>query len=159
MRLVSFVSLLAAAACSASAVSARATQEQVVHLPAEPLRIDTSHGYREYRVEVARTGEQRERGLMFRTSLPKHGGMIFPMSPPRPASFWMKNTLIPLDLVFIRADGTIARIAADCTPYSLALIESGEPVAAVLELAGGQATRDGIKEGDRVVTAALNLKP
>ena len=87
---------------------------------------------------------------MFRTSVAPGAGMLFPMSPPRPASFWMKNTLIPLDLLFIRADGTIARIAANAVPESLALIESGEPVAAVLELAGGEAARQGIAPGDAV---------
>ena len=87
---------------------------------------------------------------MFRTSLPGNGGMIFPMDPPRPVSFWMKNTPLPLDMIFIRADGTIARIAAETVPYSLDIVESGEPVAAVLEIAGGGAAAAGIEEGDRV---------
>ena len=115
-----------------------------------PLTIDTRHGQRTFRVEVARTGLQQERGLMFRTSLPDRGGMIFPLTPSRPATFWMKNTPLPLDIIFIRADGTIARIAARTTPYSLDLIESGEPVAAVLEITGGGAEAAGIAEGDKV---------
>jgi len=82
---------------------------------------------------------------MYRTSLPKHGGMIFPMASPRWASFWMKNTLIPLDMIFIRADGHIARIAANTVPESLNTVESGEPVIAVLEIIGGGAEKDGIK--------------
>lgn len=87
---------------------------------------------------------------MFRTSLPHRGGMIFLMTPPRPTAFWMKNTPLALDILFIRADGTIARIAANTTPYSLSLIESGEPVAAVLEIIGGGAKAAGISEGDKV---------
>ena len=76
--------------------------------------------------------------------------MIFPFPQPRMASFWMRNTLIPLDMIFIRADGTIARIAAKTVPHSLEPVSSGEPVAAVLEIAGGRAAELGIGEGDRV---------
>jgi len=115
-----------------------------------PLTIRTTDKTLQFKVEVARTAEEQERGLMFRTSLPEDGGMIFPMDPPRMASFWMKNTVIPLDMVFIRADGTIARIASDTVPYSLDPVTSGEPVAAVLELSGGKAAAMGIVEGDRV---------
>lgn len=87
---------------------------------------------------------------MFRERLGPQEGMIFPFDPPRPASFWMKNTLIPLDMIFIRTDGSIARIAAMTVPHSLDQVESGEPVAAVLEIAGGRAAELGLKEGDRV---------
>lgn len=103
-----------------------------------------------FKVEVARTPEEQEKGLMFREKLAPDAGMIFPMKPPRPASFWMRNTPSPLDMIFIRADGTIARIAAETTPYSLEMVESGEPVAAVLEIAGGRAAELGIAEDDRV---------
>jgi uncharacterized protein len=89
--------------------------------------------------------------LMFRDHLDADAGMIFPMDPPRVASFWMKNTLIPLDMIFIRADGTIARIAADTVPYSLNPVTSGEPVAAVLEIRGGRAGELGISEDNTVV--------
>ena len=115
-----------------------------------PLTIATAQGKRLFKVEVARTPEQQEHGLMFRERLTPDGGMIFPFAPPRPASFWMRNTVIPLDLIFVRADGTIARIAANATPYSLETIESGEPVAAVLEIAGGRAAALGIAQGDVV---------
>jgi len=101
-------------------------------------------------VEVARTEAEQAQGLMFRKSLAPNAGMIFPMHPPRFASFWMKNTLIPLDIIFIRADGRIARIAARTTPHSLAPVTSGEPVAAVFEIAGGRAAQLGIAAGDRV---------
>ena len=115
-----------------------------------PLSIKTAKATYKFRVEVARTEAEQERGLMFRESLPADGGMIFPMKPPRMASFWMKNTVIPLDMLFIRPDGSIARIAADTIPYSLEPVDSGEPVAAVLELAGGKAAALGIEEDDRV---------
>lgn len=115
-----------------------------------PLSIKTSRTIHKFRVEVARTEAEQARGLMFRESLPVDGGMIFPMKPPRSASFWMKNTVIPLDMIFIRSDGTIARIAADTVPYSAEPVDSGEPVAAILELAGGKAAALGIAENDMV---------
>ena len=87
-----------------------------------PLSIATAHGTRRFRVEVARTEEEQERGLMFRKVVAKGSGMLFPMAPPRVATFWMKNTLIPLDMLFIRADGTIARIAANTVPQTLDLV-------------------------------------
>lgn len=124
--------------------------EAQAHGSLVPLSIKTGKTVHKFRVEVARTAAEQERGLMFRESLPVDGGMIFPMSPPRMASFWMKNTVIPLDMIFIRADGTIARIAADTVPYSLQPVDSGEPVAAVLELAGGKAAALGIAENDVV---------
>lgn len=117
-----------------------------------PLRVTTAAGkIHSFTVEVAATEAQQARGLMFRTWLAPDAGMIFPMRPPRFASFWMKNTLIPLDIIFVRANGTIARIVANTQPFSLTPIESGEPVAAVLEIAGGRAEALGIREGDRVV--------
>ena len=86
---------------------------------------------------------------MFVRSLDGDQGMIFPYDPPQNVSFWMKNTLIPLDMVFIRADGTIARIAT-AKPLDETPVPAGEPVAAVLELRGGRAAELGIREGDRV---------
>jgi hypothetical protein len=87
---------------------------------------------------------------MFRESLAPDAGMIFPFSSPRPASFWMKNTLIPLDIIFVRTDGTIERIAANTVPHSLDPVASYGIVGAVLEIAGGRAAQLGLKEGDRV---------
>lgn len=116
-----------------------------------PLSISTAAGKtHKFTVEVARSEEQQERGLMFRSELAPDAGMIFPMKPPRPASFWMRNTIIPLDMIFIRPDGTIARIAAQTVPYSLTPVDSGEPVSAVLEIAGGRSAELGIAEGDKV---------
>jgi len=115
-----------------------------------PLEIRSGDRVHRFTVEIARTPAQQAQGLMFRTSLGPDQGMIFPFSPPRPASFWMKNTLIPLDMLFIRVDGTIARIAANTVPLSLDPVAVSEPVAAVLEIAGGRAAELGISEGDRV---------
>lgn len=140
--------LLLLAGCAPS--SAGAADAMAEGAATVPLTIRTARGEVAYKVEVARTAQEQARGLMYRTSLPDHGGMIFPMEPPREASFWMKNTYIPLDMLFIRADGTIARIAANTVPEDLSPVESGEPVAAVLEIAGGGAAANGIAEGDMV---------
>ena len=101
-------------------------------------------------MEIARTPEEQATGLMNRGELAPDRGMIFPYDPPRDASFWMKNTLIPLDMIFIRPDGTIARIAENTVPLSLDPVASLEPVAAVLEIAGGRSAELGIRPGDRV---------
>jgi uncharacterized membrane protein (UPF0127 family) len=116
-----------------------------------PLTIREGGKTHKFNVEVARTSEEQARGLMFRTSLPADGGMIFPFAKPRIASFWMKNTLIPLDMIFIRADGSIDRIAENTIPETLDPVVSGGDVAAVLELAGGTAAKLGIDE-DATVT-------
>ncbi len=119
------------------------------HLATVPLTIATAKGTIRFKVELAQTDAQQEAGLMFRTSVPAHGGMIFPMQPVREATFWMKNTVIPLDMVFIRQDGTIARITT-AKELTTSIDDSGEPVAAVLELGAGRAASFGIHEGDRV---------
>ena len=116
-----------------------------------PLTIVAAGQTHKFNVEVARTDEEQKRGLMFRTSLPEGGGMIFPFEKPRIGSFWMENTLIPLDMIFIRADGSIDRIAENTIPESLEPVVSGGEVSAVLELAGGTAARLGIDETAKVV--------
>ncbi|QLC21974.1 DUF192 domain-containing protein [Parasphingopyxis sp. CP4] len=103
-----------------------------------------------FNVETAITAEEQRRGLMFRESLPQDGGMIFPFEYPRYASFWMRNTMIPLDMIFIRADGVITNIARETEPYTLDSNVSIEPVIAVLEIDGGRAAELGIDAGDRV---------
>ena len=104
-----------------------------------------------FEVELAITPEQRQRGLMFRESLDPDQGMLFDFGRTAPVSMWMRNTFIPLDMLFIEADGRIARIVADTEPLSDAVIGSGGPVRAVLELAGGSSAELGIAVGDRVV--------
>ena len=115
-----------------------------------PLTIEMAGTVHRFDVEVARTPEEQEQGLMFRTSLPAGGGMLFPFAKPRIASFWMKNTLIPLDMIFVRSDGSIDRIAENTIPESLEPVVSGGEVAAVLELAGGTAARLGLDESATV---------
>lgn len=115
-----------------------------------PLQIRSANGSHSFQVEVAGTDEQQALGLMFRERVAPDRGMIFPFASPRPASFWMKNTLVPLDMLFIRGDGTIAMIAANTIPLSLEPVGTGEAVVAVLELAGGRTAELGIREGDRV---------
>ena len=116
-----------------------------------PLAITTASG-RTHRfiVEVARTPEEQARGLMERQSLAPDRGMLFPYQSPQPVSFWMKNTLIPLDMIFIAPGGRILRIEANTVPLSLEPVGSGEPVEAVLELAGGRSAELGIAAGDKV---------
>ena len=115
-----------------------------------PLQIRSDGNTHDFTVEVVRSEDEQARGLMYRESLAAGEGMLFPFPEPRPASFWMKNTLIPLDMIFVRADGSIARIAVNTVPHSLSPVGVGEPVAAVLEIAGGRSVELGIDEGDRV---------
>jgi uncharacterized membrane protein (UPF0127 family) len=141
----------AISACNAPAAAPEAPVEQSqAGLEQVPLTIRSGDRVHRFTVEVARTPQQQATGLMHRDSLAPDRGMIFPYDPPQPASFWMKNTLIPLDIIFIRPDGTIARIAANTTPMSLEPIPSLEPVSAVLEIAGGRSAELGLSEGDRV---------
>jgi uncharacterized membrane protein (UPF0127 family) len=142
----------AAAGCSTATNTASAAAEQGTI----PVTITTAAGKKHvFTVEVARTPAEQERGLMYRTDIAKDGGMIFTPypaegGPPREASFWMKNTPSSLDIIYIRADGTIARIAENTVPFSEMPIASGEPVAAVLEILGGRAAELGIGQDDRV---------
>ncbi len=116
-----------------------------------PLSITTRDGKTHaYRIEVAATPGQQATGMMWRSRMAPGTGMIFPMSPPRPASFWMRNTLIPLDLVFIGADGRVRNIVGGAVPKSESMLNSAGAVAAVLELKGGEAERIGLQPGDRV---------
>jgi uncharacterized protein len=117
----------------------------------ERLRLLTAGGEREISIEVATTPEDMAMGLMFRTNLKDDAGMLFPSAAPREASMWMRNTYIPLDMVFIRADGVVHRIEAMTEPLSETIISSQGEVLAVLELAGGAAGRLGLKPGDRVL--------
>ena len=116
----------------------------------EPLTIATENDATMFTVEIADTEQSRERGLMFRQRLPENRGMLFDFGAPRPVSMWMKNTYIPLDMLFIRADGTIAYIAENTVPKSLDTVGITEPVLAVLELAGGTTKKLGIRSGDKV---------
>jgi uncharacterized membrane protein (UPF0127 family) len=127
-------------------------------LPLVDMVIHSANGDHQFVLEMAGTPEQQERGLMFRHSLAPNAGMLFPYSPPQPVGFWMKNTLIPLDMIFVRPDGKIARIAT-AKPLDLTTVQSGEPISMVIEIAGGRAAELGIKEGDSVSPPPLCCKP
>jgi hypothetical protein len=122
----------------------------------EPLTVETAAGTKHvFSVEIARTTEERARGLMFRDRLAPDGGMLFVYRADQPVSMWMKNTLIPLDMLFIARDGTIRSIAERTVPLSETIIPSPGAVGAVLEINGGTAERLGIRPGDRVLSPAL----
>lgn len=112
-----------------------------------PLIITANGKSHRFDVEVALTKEEQANGLMFRKDLPTDGGMVFPMSPPRTASFWMKNMFIPIDMLFVHTDGSIALVAANVKPYSREPVSAGVPVAGVIELRGGRAAELGVREG------------
>ena len=140
----------AVAACAPQSGSGTAVAERSpAGLEQVPLTIQSRSGTHQFTVEVARTPEQQALGLMNRQSLAPDRGMLFPYEAPQPASFWMRNTLIPLDMVFIRADGAISSIVT-AVPHDEVPVASNEPVAAVLEIPGGRAAELGIREGDRV---------
>lgn len=116
----------------------------------QTLEIVTKSGVKVFSVEIAKTKEEREKGLMFRKELADGRGMLFDFSPQQDVSMWMKNTYVSLDMIFIQADGRILRIAENTEPMSERIISSGGPVTAVLEVVAGTARKDGIAPGDRV---------
>ena len=150
---------LAISACSTQGAGAQSAatvqQEAGVHpvsgLEVIPLTVTTASGQRHpFRVEVAATSEQQRQGLMFRTEMGPDEGMIFPFAQTRMASFWMRNTVIPLDIIFIGPDRKVLNIAENAVPYSLDSRASIAPAMAVLELNGGRAAELGIGPGATV---------
>ncbi|MBV9784111.1 MAG: DUF192 domain-containing protein [Acidisphaera sp.] len=145
-RFLALLTLLPAAAAAQDITHAQP------ELPREKLTIVTHDGKQHvFQVEVARTGEQQTVGLMFRPSVPADGGMLFDWGSARDIEMWMRNTVAPLDMLFINADGTVRHIAEDTVPQSLAMIGSHGPVRATLELAAGTAQRLDIRVGDKVL--------
>jgi uncharacterized protein len=160
-RAYMLLAALALAACNGMATGAKpaatgecrpgiAAESSEAGLDQTSLCIKSGTKAHGFTVEIARTSPQQARGLMFRTALADDRGMIFPFTEPRVASFWMKNTVIPLDIIFIGADGRIENIAANTVPYSTDPVVSTAPVTAVLELRAGLAAERGIKPGDMV---------
>jgi uncharacterized membrane protein (UPF0127 family) len=161
-RIASFALLIGAAACSPGATTAQAQASAAapaaalaVHpvsgLTVVPLTVTTASGVVHlFKVEVAATFGEQERGLMFRAVMGADEGMIFPMDPPRRTAFWMKNTVIPLDIVYVGADHKVLNIAANAVPYDLTPLPSEGAAAGVLELNGGRAAAIGLKPGDSV---------
>ncbi len=116
----------------------------------QTLEITSKTGVHVFSVEIADNKENRAKGLMFRKELPEGQGMLFDFKQDQEVAFWMENTYIPLDMIFIRGDGTIMRIAENTTPLSTRNIPSGGPVRAVLEVIAGTARKLGIAPGDHV---------
>jgi uncharacterized protein len=145
--------------CTISAMAAAAYL--VVLLPAargaelQTLEIASKTGVHVFSVELAVTDEERERGLMFRRSVPESTGMLFDFKRDQEVTMWMKNTYVSLDMIFIQSDGRIRRIAENTETESLKIIPSGGPVRAVLEVAAGTARKLGIEPGDRIASPIL----
>ena len=121
----------------------------------QKIEIATKGGTQSFLVEIAADDEQRARGLMYRKELPEGRGMLFDFKREQEVGFWMKNTYIPLDMIFIREDGSIRRIAANTEPLSERTVPAGGPVRYVLEVIGGTARKLGIEPGDKVTGAPL----
>ncbi|MGI8943435.1 MAG: DUF192 domain-containing protein [Qipengyuania sp.] len=156
-RIAWLPALLLLAACSpqpAAEASSAAETAPAAHpvsgLEVIPLTVTSGARDHRFRVELADTDEAQRRGLMFRTELGDNEGMLFPSDPPEVRSFWMKNTPLPLDIIFIGADGRILNIHANTTPYSTQSYASEGLASGVLELRGGRATELGIEPGDKV---------
>ena len=125
--------------------------QQLQTFPTADLTIESATGPHKFHVELATTPKQLEQGLMFRRNLAPDAGMLFDFRAPSPVSMWMKNTFIPLDMLFIDNQGRIINIAERAVPQSLDTIAAAAPARAVLEVNGGTAARLGIRPGDRVV--------
>jgi uncharacterized protein len=143
---VAVFGILVVAAPCGSAVAADGPQS----LPTQSLEIVTKNGVYPFVVEVAQTDAERAKGLMFRRSLPDGRGMLFDFKQEQPVAFWMRNTYVPLDMIFIAGDGRIVSIAENTKPLSEDLIPSRGPVRGVLEVIAGTADRLGIRPGDQV---------
>jgi uncharacterized membrane protein (UPF0127 family) len=159
-----FIALLALTPVLARLGAVRAQDKEPTgpqpELPKEKLVITTHDGAQHvFQVEMALKPEQQITGLMFRTSVPADGGMLFDWGTPRDSQMWMKNTVSSLDMVFINQDGTIRSIAEDTVPQSLAVIDSRGPVRATLELAAGTTARLGILAGDKVTQRIFGNAP
>ena len=145
---------IALVAAPAEAFQARPKPAAVAARPASKLdtvEILTSRGSVKFTVELAISRSEQERGLMFRKSLAPDHGMLFPYKPPQRAAFWMKNTLIPLDIIYIAPNGRVLSIARNAVPHDETPLPSGGVISGVLEIPGGRAAQLGILPGDRVL--------
>jgi uncharacterized membrane protein (UPF0127 family) len=149
MMSLAAASAVLAALCATPAARAASVQ---------PLEIATRSGVQVFSVEMATTEEEKQAGLMYRKELPDGKGMLFDFSPEQQISMWMKNTYISLDMIFIRADGRILRIAENTEPHSTKIISSGGLARGVLEVIAGTAQKYGIQPGDRVAHPLFNKR-
>jgi uncharacterized membrane protein (UPF0127 family) len=136
---------------TATSLSVSTARAQVERLATSRLTIVSASGQHQFNVEVAETPQQMTQGLMFRRTLAPDAGMLFDYKEPTMATMWMRNTLIPLDMLFVDARGRIVNIKERAVPLSLDMIAAVAPVRAVIELNGGTAARLGIKPGDEVL--------
>jgi len=156
VRYIAIGIAVALTACSPQAAREPVATEQaqtthsVSGLDIVRLTVKSRDQIHNFDVEVARTSAHQAKGLMFRTELAGDEGMIFPRSNPAVASFWMKNTPLPLDIIFVGTDGRILNIAANTVPYSLESVSAIGPTALVLEIPGGRSAQLGIEAGDLV---------
>jgi uncharacterized membrane protein (UPF0127 family) len=134
-------------------VSCGADGSPPASLPIAIVIIDSDHGPLTFRAEVAADSASQQRGLMYRRQLPANAGMLFDFHRPQYENFWMKDTVLSLDLIFIRQNGTISSIAPNAVPFSEVTIPSAEPVRAVLEINGGRAAQLGIEPNQQVHSA------
>jgi uncharacterized membrane protein (UPF0127 family) len=150
MKRIRALALAAVLASVCSAVGPGFVPAQLAWAQFQPLEIATKNGVHVFSVEFVNTDEQRGRGLMFRRELPEGQGMLFDFERDQEITMWMENTYVSLDMIFIRADGRITRIAENTEPLSRRLVPSGGPVRAVLEVVAGTARKLGIRPGDNV---------
>jgi len=143
----------------APALSHCAEPSGTTEFPRSALQIHASGGINWFNIRIADTPEHQELGLMFVSHLPSDEGMLFPQERPRIVSMWMKNTLIPLDMLFIDEHGKIVCLLANTKPESLDILSCEKPVKAVLEIGGGESQRRGISVGDKVEHATFSKKP
>lgn len=153
-----FLRWLTAAILLMTASTPAFAQQAQTGLPTEPLTIRSGDTMHEFVAEIAATDSQRAKGLMFRKQMSATTGMLFIFESEGERYFWMKNTPLPLDIIYIASDGTIVSIAADTTPFSESVIPSGAPAKYALELNAGTAVRLGIKAGDIVSSPAMDGK-
>ncbi len=147
---LAFLGLCASLIFLCASPAALAIDAPPPHGSLERLQIVTASGTHEFSVEVMRGGPQRERGLMFRRFLPQDRGMLFDFATERPVMMWMKNTFLPLDMIFIGRAGKVVGLAENAEPLSEKIIPSGAPAYGVLEVNAGTAARIGLKIGDSV---------
>jgi uncharacterized membrane protein (UPF0127 family) len=152
MCLLAGLLMLASAFVGNLAVAAAPDED----FPRSALEIRSAHGRQRFNIRIADTEARQELGLMFQTRLPADEGMLFPQAQPRIVSMWMKNTYIPLDMLFIDSHGRIVCLLAMAKPQSLEILSCPKPVTAVLEIGGGEAAERGIKVGDLVLHAQFN---
>ncbi|HEY2071891.1 MAG TPA: DUF192 domain-containing protein [Rhizomicrobium sp.] len=147
-----FVALMALVLVACS----KAAEKSPIGLKMETITIDTDQGTRTFQVEIADNDAERERGLMFRKAMEADHGMLFVFERDEGVAFWMKNTILPLDLIFIRSDGSISSVAANATPQSTQEIPSAEMIRGVLEINAGKAMELDIIPGDVVHAKAFH---